>query len=112
MTQTILEEDFNQTYKFRYRRMILFEELNERVHYNVSIPEMKRRYLPNVELDDIELEFLKALVEGRNQREIKAALNFLGEKRSYYQILATILKKFHALNLPHAIYKACKLGVI
>ena len=112
MTQNSLEEDLNQTNKFRYRKMILFEELHDRVKYNVNLPEIKRRYLPKVKLNDIELEFLKALVDGRNQREINAALNFLGEKRSYYQIMATILKKFHAINLPNAIYKACKLGLI
>ena len=112
MTQNNLEEDLNQTNKFQYKRMILFEELHERVKYNVNLPEIKRRYLAKVELDEIELEFLKALVDGRNQMEIKAALNFLGEKRSYYQIMATILNKFKALNLSNAIYNACKLGLI
>ena len=112
MTQTIVEEDLNQPNKFRYRKILLFEELNERVHYNVSIPEMKRRCLKKVELDEIELEFLKALVDGRNQKEIVAALTFLGEKRSYRQIMGRILVKFNALNLPNAIYKACKLGLI
>ncbi len=113
MTQTIENELKElQTNKFQYKRMVLFEELHDRVKYNVNLPEIKRRYLPKVQLTDIELEFLKALVDGRNQREINAALNFLGEKRSYYQIMATILNKFKALNLSNAIYKACKLGII
>ena len=63
MTQTIENELKElQTNKFQYRRMVLFEELHDRVKYNVNLPEIKRRYLPEVKLNDIELEFLKALV--------------------------------------------------
>lgn len=100
------------TNKFRYKRKILFEELNERIAERVSRPEADRRSLPKVDLTEVEIEFLKGLVEGRSKYEIAAGLNFLGEKKSYNQILGTLLQKFHALNLPNAIYKAVKMGII
>ena len=54
MTQTIENELKElQTNKFQYRRMVLFEELHDRVKYNVNLPEIKRRYLPEVKLNDI-----------------------------------------------------------
>lgn len=99
-------------YKLRFKRIIQFEELNERIKYNIDLPEIKRKSLPKVELNEVEYEFLKGLVEGRNQFEIMAGLKFLGINKSYYQIMGALLKKFDALTLSNAIYKAMKMGII
>lgn len=113
MPQTVLENvPTDIMNKVRYKQRISIEEVNILANYRVSKPEIQRRSLPEVVLSDIELEFLKALVEGRNKFEIVTALKLLGESKSYNQILGKLIKKFDAINLPNAIYKAIKIGII
>lgn len=93
--------------------MVLNPKIIKKIaHNNITTLERKRKSLPKVELNEVEYEFLIGLINGRSKMEIAAGLSFLGEKRSYNQILAIILKKFDAINLPNAIYKACKMGII
>ncbi len=79
----------------------------------VSEEEIKRLSLPEVQLNELEQEFLKGLATGRTDDEMAQAVKlYTNDRLTYNAVKNLLLNKFEANSMPHLIFKACKMGYL
>lgn len=82
----------------------------QRALNHVSFMEGCRYSHPNVELNDIEYQFLVGVAQGRTKREFDLALSIYG--LTYSEMVRRIKVKFEAQNITHSVYKAMQMGIL
>ena len=65
--------------------------------------------LPNVLLNDTELELLKCLANGKNLNHINKSIKIYSKKDNIFTVSKTLLENLEAFTLPHAAFKAIKM---
>jgi len=79
----------------------------------INDEETSRRSLSiNNSLNNMEINVIKGLIEGRKITEIDSAIKLNNRKLSYQKVLQKILQKMNSNNLVQAVYKAVKLSII
>lgn len=68
--------------------------------------------LPNVTLENIEVEFLKGLAKGKNLKEINNIIASHSKAETFHSISMKILEKLEAFTIPHAVLKVLKMNII
>ena len=91
----------------------LAEPLIEEVKKAISEEERKRKSLPKIQLNTLEIEFLIGVANGRSTKELNTAIQLCTHgEQTYNTIYNKLLRKLEADTLAHTLYKAMKLGYI
>ena len=75
-------------------------------------PNGNQNSLPDVILENLEIELLKALANGKNLQEINSIIKIYSKTETFNSISMRLLEKLEAFTLAHAVLKVIKMGIL
>lgn len=75
-------------------------------------PNGNQNSLPDVILENLEIELLKALANGKNLKEINNIIKIYSRTETFNSISMELLEKLEAFTLAHAVLKVIKMGIL